>query len=637
MQTKWPLLIIILGSLTFFIFCQSNKEIVNSGPTYLGLNDTVAYVGMQQCRSCHEDVYKTFIETGMGQSFGHATPQKSSASFDQHSTVYDSISNYYYQPFWKGDSLFIKEFRLLGQDTTHQLTQSVKYIIGSGHHTNSHIYEHNGYLFQAPITFYTQDKKWDLAPGFEGGFSSRFNRIIGNECMSCHNMYPNFIEGSENKFLSVPQGIECERCHGPGEAHVKAKLASEIIDTSQYIDYSIVNPSKLERELQLNVCQRCHMQGVSVLKDGKDYHDFKPGMPLTDVMDIFLPNFSGGETKFIMASQAHRMEKSECFKKSDMTCISCHNPHISTKVTPRATFNNACIKCHEAPKSICTIPETKRIAENKNDCSGCHMPTSGSIDIPNVTITDHFIRKPLTEAQKAEVENFIGLACTTNDTPDPLIVAQGHLNYFEQFSNNPMLLDSAAYYLSKAKTRSRRGTRTKVHLHFLKDEYEAIRTLAKDFDPKGVKDGWTAYRIGESFYQATDYKKAYAFFQQAINLEPLHLDFLNKLGSAAMQVGELKEAKRVFELIVSENDRHIAGLNNLGFVNLNFGNVEKAEELYQKALALNPDYEPALLNLVGFHLVKKDKRAAQKVLKKILQLNPNQPKAKQLLQQLKGI
>ena len=44
--------------------------------------------------------------------------------------------------------------------------EKVDYIIGSGQHTNSHIYNTNGYLHQMPMTYYTQKQKWDFPPGF---------------------------------------------------------------------------------------------------------------------------------------------------------------------------------------------------------------------------------------------------------------------------------------------------------------------------------------------------------------------------------------------------------------------------------------------------------------------------------------
>ena len=166
------------------------------------------------------------------------------------------------------------------------------------------------------MTFYTQKGKWDLPPGFENGMNTRFSRKIGLECMSCHNGYPQMIQGSENKYSYLPQGIDCERCHGPGETHVKVRSSSSPVDTSREIDYTIVNPSKLPADLQFDVCQRCHLQGNAVLKTGKSFFDFKPGMKLSDFISVFLPKYKNADDEFIMASHADRLKQSACFVKS---------------------------------------------------------------------------------------------------------------------------------------------------------------------------------------------------------------------------------------------------------------------------------------------------------------------------------
>src|ERR1051325_8634705 len=108
--------------------------------TYKNLSADVKYVGINKCKQCHYDKYETFIETGMGKSFDLATKTKSSAKFDKHSIVYDKFSDFYYHPFWSGDTMKIMEFRLEKKDTMYKRIETVNYIIGSGHHTNSHIF-----------------------------------------------------------------------------------------------------------------------------------------------------------------------------------------------------------------------------------------------------------------------------------------------------------------------------------------------------------------------------------------------------------------------------------------------------------------------------------------------------------------
>jgi len=172
---RFSFLFLIPYSLFLFISCKpSTKEAQH--PVYASISDSTLYVGMNTCKQCHSGIYETFIETGMGKSFDVASHEKTSASFGGHQEIYDRFKDFHYQPFWKNDSLFVKEFRLAGKDTTYKRIEKIDYIVGSGQHTNSHMLNINGYLYQAPLTFYTQKKTWDLPPGFENGFNSRFSR-----------------------------------------------------------------------------------------------------------------------------------------------------------------------------------------------------------------------------------------------------------------------------------------------------------------------------------------------------------------------------------------------------------------------------------------------------------------------------
>jgi hypothetical protein len=143
--------------------CSNRNSSVVENKTYASLNDTVKYVGMNTCKQCHADIYETFIHTGMGSSFDVASKKKSSAKFE-HALIYDKFKDFYYKAYWENDSLKFMEFRLEGKDTVHKRIETVNYIVGSGQHTNSHIYNTSGYLHQAPMTFYTQKGEWDLPP-----------------------------------------------------------------------------------------------------------------------------------------------------------------------------------------------------------------------------------------------------------------------------------------------------------------------------------------------------------------------------------------------------------------------------------------------------------------------------------------
>lgn len=653
-----------------FFHCGSSTEkkdaVSVSEQTYKNLDSNVKYVGIIACRQCHYDKYETFIETGMGKSFDKATKGKSSAKLDKHTVVHDKFSGFSYRPFWHNDTMKIMEFRLQGKDTLYKRIETIDYIIGSGQHTNSHIMEENGYFSQMPMTFYTQDGKWDMPPGFENGYNTRFSRKIGLECMSCHNAFPDFTMGSENKFVHVPNGIDCERCHGPGEIHVKEKTAGIVIDTSKYIDYSIVNPAKLSADLQFDVCQRCHLQGNTVLKENKSFYDFRPGMKLSDVMTVFLPKYEGADDEFIMASHADRLKMSPCFMKSkglqesddnnlrpyknELTCVTCHNPHVSVKVTGKEIFNNACKNCHGGKTNVvCTEKEEVR-AKKQDNCVSCHMPRSGSIDIPHVTVTDHFIRKSVKKENIAGIKKFIGLVAINETHTDPKIKAEAYLNQYEKFDRNPVMLDSAKKYLADTSIHEiEENFSLLVRMNFLKNDFEKIVSYTHKLTKKKLltemlvhqswlnEDAWTCYHIAESFTNTGKPDKAYPYYKKASTLSPYNLEFLNKLGGNLFSQNQYDEAKKIYEKIIAENSNSASAYCNLGFIYFMNMNFPAAERYYEKSLLLDPDYEFALMNKVQLYLMQGKNDKAKKIAQQMLIKNPKNEKAKSILEKMEAM
>lgn len=616
------------------LFSQCMKNPSADEPIYSALTDSVEYVGMAQCISCHSDIHNTFSETGMGKSFGHATKTKSSAEFESHSTIYDSISNFHYYPFWINDSLKILEYRLDGLDTIHKRLETIDYIIGSGQHTNSHLIQTNGYLYQAPVTFYTQKGKWDLAPGFENGQNSRFGRIIKMECLTCHNGLTKNVKGSVNKYRFIPSGIDCERCHGPGSVHVKEKLAGIIVDTSRLIDYSIVHPGKLSIDLQNELCQRCHLQGVTVLNDNNNWADFRPGMKLNKVLNVFLPEYEN-QTKFLMASHVERLKLSQCFQSGGLSCISCHNPHVSVINTSAVQFNHTCSGCHsEGDEIICS--EEMEIREQKNNnCVNCHMPKSGSIDIPHVAITDHKIRILTNDTEEDSNDSqgrFLGLKCMTDESPSELTMAKGYLRFFEGFNQNPEYLDSAYFYLSHSETEE--TFETWVQYHHLKGEYQRLIDLVKTGRDDGILNGNTHYRIGEAYMNLSNHEMATSYFEKAVKDQPFNLEFQNRLGSNYLYIGSFQKAKEIFNLILAEQENFVPALSNLGTLELNIGKSNRGIGLLSRAIELDPDYELAYYNLSDYYMKRSETNAAKEIIMKLLKHQPNNMTALQKLREI---
>ena len=624
--------------------CQSPKA---DTPAYLNHSDTVKYVGIETCKQCHSDKFQTFQHTGMGQSFGKADSLKSAANFNEE-FIHDPFIDFNYSPFWEGDELVLIEYRITNGDTVYERNENVDYIIGSGQHTNSHLQETNSYVHQMPFTYYTQTGKLDLPPGFEDGNNTRFSRLIGLECMSCHNAMPvDFVKGSQNKFEKIPLGIDCERCHGPGEAHVAKIMRGDFTDTAVAIDYSIVNPKKLAVNLQFELCQRCHLQGNAVLKEGKSFLDFKPGMALNEVMDVYLPRYTNSDEEFIMASHVDRFKKSECFLQSDnqFTCTSCHNPHISVKETNVAKFNTKCQSCHTSPKVQCSETIDVRNLESDN-CVKCHMPSSGSMDIPHVSVHDHFIRKPEEKTKTDELKTFLRLEAVNNSNPSGRSKINAYLQQYERFESNAVYLDSAYQLLIKSGDYGIKLYREWVLYYHLKGEKQQLvnwvngleENILKKLTTKSYdnRDAWCAYRIGEAYLNLSSADNAIVFLERAEDLAPFILDFKVKLGNAYFKSGQYEASAEAYESALAEMPDLEEALCNLGYVQIVLQDYDSAEINLQKSLALNPDYKEAKLNLATLYMSTNRMAEAMQLLLKLLEDNPGDRKIRAAIEYIEN-
>jgi hypothetical protein len=605
------------------------------GERFLNLHDSAGYVGKEVCGSCHADIYSSFMQTGMGRSFGPADLIHSRADWNGQHVVYDSLNDLYYLPYRVDSSLFLKEFRLQGRDTVHHRVEQISYVVGSGQHTNSHLLSIGGYLYQMPVTYYTQKAYWDLPPGFERGNNARFGRAILSECISCHNAYPDQVQGSEHKYARVPSGIDCERCHGPGRLHVEGIRGGTLVDTSAGPDYRIVNPRRLPVSLQMSICQRCHLQGNAVLKPGKDFHSFRPGMHLDEVLSVFLPRYEGEEEHFTMASHPDRLMQSECFKQSSgtLSCISCHNPHKSVESTPASHYRSACQSCHGGPDACkASLKERKSL---DNDCASCHMKKTGTSDIPHVSITDHKIRvytgnaraKPLAKGR------FIGLASINEPNPDALTRAKAWIQQYERFDTQSDFLDSAAFWLKQMNPTqdSLSWLTTTIHLTFLRhDRLGAVRLAARYGNWLGRLDAWSAYRMGELLLEEGKLDLSQNYLSVAVMLMPFQLDFRLKLALAELNQGDVQKCSVRLEDLLREQPMYVPAMTNLGYLSLRAGDDRKAEYWYRKALALEPDNPSARMNFIGLLLYRKQTKEALVALEQFKTRFPGHPQANEL-------
>jgi predicted CXXCH cytochrome family protein len=602
------ILLALLGSI-IIIACNTHAtEKVKDSP-FLNVYGEADYVGSVTCENCHADKQHTFQHTGMGLSFSKATRQKSGADFSN-ALIYDSFSDLFYRSFWRGENMFIAEFRIQEQDTTHYREEKIEYIIGSGQHTNSHFWSDEGYIYQAPMTWYVQEQKWGLPPGYESN-NIRFSRKIEQECMTCHNSLPIMDKASTHKYLDIPNGISCERCHGPGSIHVKEKNKGITVDVSKGADYTIVNPKRLPWKLQIDLCQRCHLQGNAVLKSGKSFADFRPGMALSEVMQVYLPKYDNDNHPFIMASHAERFQQSKCFIQSNsdnlsqynpelnFTCISCHNPHISVKETNIGQFNSTCVGCHaEGKNASCSESDKMRMKVGDN-CVNCHMPLKGAKDIPHVSIHDHYIRKPGKDSVVLIPGKVVGLKSINGGEKTNEMQLLAYLTYFEKF-------DAKEFYMDKADDLAAgfdliNYSPAVVHYWYNKQKFNEVKRIGDKIDTLTVAAHFTAYQIAQSYSNELSYTSALLWYQRAISLKSKHMEYRLARVEALLKLNQPKKALLDVNYIMTEQKKNAQAYYYYGLILVSENKPTLAMEQFKQVLRLEPDHKQAKkqLNLLN--------------------------------------
>ena len=258
-----------------------------SATPYRNAQPGVKYVGDSRCAACHREISDSYHRHSMGRSMALASelpiPGLPSTGkgieFISHGLTY-AIER-------KDGRIIHSETRLDDQGRPlARVEAEVKYSVGSGHRGLSYLIERDGFLMQSPISWYTQEKRWDISPDSRTR-NNHFERPIESSCLFCHADRFEQVEGVVNRYQprTSPQvAISCERCHGPGELHVQQPEIGP-----EGIDPTIVNPMKLEPRLRDSVCEQCHLGGQArVERLGRTSLDYRPGLPREEFLAVFV-------------------------------------------------------------------------------------------------------------------------------------------------------------------------------------------------------------------------------------------------------------------------------------------------------------------------------------------------------------
>ncbi|MBL4660427.1 MAG: tetratricopeptide repeat protein [Alcanivoracaceae bacterium] len=607
-QSNWFLFVTLVSVL--FALTKNSKtaaaEINVEKPLGFSVTKGAAadYIEDLACKQCHASHWDSYQHVGMSKSFVSPKAQNLIENFEA-PAYYHKPSQRYYQIKRHDGGLMFKRYQLdADKQQINVYEKKIDWILGSGHKTRSYLYQTEvGEIFQLPLGWYSETQQWLMAPGYEGSFHPGVQRIVRRECMFCHNAFPDVAKGSDRHWQphifpkKLPEGTGCQRCHGPGAAHVRTVLKGGSLEQ---IRSAITNPAKLSPAKRDSVCFQCHLlPAVAVIGmrrfDRGDF-SFRPGELASDYLlhvDVDDPELPKSE-RFEINHHAYRLRQSQCFIKSanKLTCISCHNPHKKVaKVNRVEHYAAVCLSCHKKQHKAIVDGST-----DKTDCISCHMPQRRTQDVVHVVMTDHKIQRNIAGHEQR-------LAARKQKRP----IIKGIEFLMPQYSPTGL---AGEIYKTIILLRTVNTPAVIEHLEKLLIHSKAKNTLA-----------YLDLANGQIIL------KRYAAAQKSLNIvkqsHPENIKVLQLQGILYLTQNRLKESKSVFLKVLAINHNLVDVHFNLGKVYIKLHKTDQAIKSMSNAVSIRPNMKVAWLYLAGLSVNDQRMDEAVAYYKKVLAIDPS--------------
>ncbi len=336
------------------------------------------FVGSARCEKCHSEIFRRWQKTPMANVV--RDPK-------QHpEAIIPDLSTNTIAPFARDDVAFVygslwkqRYFTKVGDD---YFPEGAQWDIQNKVWRAYHVADGTDWW----VPFYPKDN---------------LQRPTGPTCDGCHS-----VDYNLQTRQVVEWNVGCERCHGPGSAHLDNPVA-----------HTILNPSRLGDVASNDTCIQCHSQGRPLTNpiEGRTYDwpvGYRVGLDLKDFWR--LEDHKLGETTFTHyadgTAHKNRMQGNDFVQslmyRRGVTCASCHDAHgTDNPAQLREPIDKLCLDCHgpgspNGPRTATLEEHTHhRAASTGSACVSCHMPAIETT-IADVKVHAHtfaFITPAMTE------------------------------------------------------------------------------------------------------------------------------------------------------------------------------------------------------------------------------------------------
>lgn len=372
------LLIVLLSS---FISCNSidnkadYKEI-----TALSSNFTDGFVGDVNCKSCHEEAFKTWKGSDHDLAMQVANDSTILGDFNNIEATLDGVN---YNFFKENNKFYVEINEIDGTSKKYEIT----YAFGVRPLQQYLIEFDKGRKQVLRATWDTDKKRWyhqyagDKIEPHDWLHWTQGAQNWNTMCAECHstNLKKNyFVEKDSFHTTYSVINVSCESCHGPGEKHVNWANANPDSKESHFI---IGGKTQAE---QMNLCAPCHARRVKLTDN------LEAGIPFEDqylVQNLSTAYYHGdgqiNEEDYVYGS----FLQSKMYK-NNVKCGDCHDMH-SLKL--KKSGNSLCLQCH-VPKYDTPEHHFHKVETEAASCINCHM--TGQVYMGNDFRRDHSFRVP---------------------------------------------------------------------------------------------------------------------------------------------------------------------------------------------------------------------------------------------------
>jgi FimV-like protein len=568
-----------------------------------------AFVDPSTCAGCHAEIAAAYAETGMGRSFYPATGAAMAAQVGDGVEYFHEPSKRHYAIVEREGAYYQKRWQAAPDGAQiHAIERRIDFVMGSGNHARTYLHRQpNGKLVELPLGWYAEDGGFfAMNPGFDQPKHGGIRREISFDCMGCHNGYPSIEPGADAPGRdplfahALPAGIDCQRCHGPGRAHVEAVARGA---SGEEIRAAMFNPAEAEPQRQLEVCLQCHLESTSrrlpysVRHFGRGAFSYRPGEPLGDFVTHFDHPKGVRADKFEIAHQGYQFLRSRCFRESrGMTCTTCHDPHQAYRGEEgKARVAKACASCHE--EAITSATSAGGHPEGA-DCVACHMPKRRTDDVVHVVMTDHSIPRHPPPAE-------------TLLAPRKEVAESGKEIYKGEVV--PLYPPGAMDDLYLAVAQVAEGSNL---------EAGAARLRAA-LDGQKPADAGGYYHLAEAYWQQGQAAEALSWYREALARDPGHLAARRNYALALAKSGEVAEAEKELRTALGVAPEDPKALTNLGDALTAQGRPAEAAAALERALRADPDSIEALHNLARARAALGESAAAIATVRQAIDIEPN--------------